>query len=281
MVGYLPWITTGGTSLSWNERTVTDSTDPIWEPFHPIENRVTIRWEQAPATDRTAMVTAVYNHTDNLVRVLGSMTLSNRAIYHIETASNYASLGMAGGFYYSQGTAASTGSMSYLRWPEITPQAAIRSEMRRRLRGRIVTSRRPLTPGDLRERRARETLARLVGERAYRQYVSKGFLSAPSPTQPGVVYQLFPGHRQIRVWKGGQLVETLCIVLQGDYPPTDSLIVRYLLVRTDEARLWATSNRSKVAAGRSRPVAFVPDEHRPLGELYRELMGHAPVPLAV
>lgn len=36
------------------------------------------------------------------------------------------------------------------------------------------------------------------------------------------------------MFKDGEMVEKLCVCLEGNFPPTDSLIMRYVLILSDE-----------------------------------------------
>lgn len=105
------------------------------------------------------------------------------------------------------------------------------------IRGRhapvILTSRRSIAvAADAREIRARETLRRVLGEEKFKRFLKHGFVSVRAKS--GLVYQIFPGHDMTNVYRDGQRTERLCVVLSGSFPPTDSLIMRYLLILNDE-----------------------------------------------
>lgn len=87
---------------------------------------------------------------------------------------------------------------------------------------------------DVREERARETLRRVVGDQRFRKYLKYGFLDIKAKS--GLVYQIFAGHGITCVFDKGKLVDRLCVVLRGEYPPTDSLIMRYLLILNNETQ---------------------------------------------
>lgn len=87
-------------------------------------------------------------------------------------------------------------------------------------------------PSDHRELRARETLRRVIGDQKFKKFIRDGFVSVKAKS--GLVYQIFPGHYMTNVYRDGERVEKLCVVLNGDFPPTDSLIMRYLLILNDE-----------------------------------------------
>jgi hypothetical protein len=121
-------------------------------------------------------------------------------------------------------------------------------------------------PQDIREQRARETLKRVVGERKFINFLKSGFLSVKAKS--GLVYQIFPGHGITCVFDQGKLVDRLCVVLQGGFPPTDSLIMRYLMILNNESqfRSYAIKHTPTVQVYQEGAV-----DMRPLAEIYKEL----------
>jgi hypothetical protein len=88
-------------------------------------------------------------------------------------------------------------------------------------------------PSDHREVAARETLRRVIGGDKFRRFLRHGHVSVRAKS--GLVYQIFPGHGITKVFRDGELVERLCVVMNGNFPPTDELIMRFLLILNDEA----------------------------------------------
>lgn len=121
-------------------------------------------------------------------------------------------------------------------------------------------------PEDIREQRARETLRRVIGDKKFFNFLKSGFLSVKAKS--GLIYQIFPGHGITCVFKQGQLVEKLCVVLQGGFPPTDSLIMRYLLILNNEQtfRGYAISHFPRAQVYQEDQI-----DMRPLTEIYKEL----------
>lgn len=131
----------------------------------------------------------------------------------------------------------------------------------------ILTSRKPiLTPQDEREIRARETLLRVIGEDKFQKFLKDGFVSVRAKS--GLVYQIFPGHGITAVYKDGDQIERLCVVLKGDFPPTDSLIMRYLIILNDETRFRSYAIKHQII---TKKPQIITDDERSLTEIFREL----------
>jgi hypothetical protein len=142
----------------------------------------------------------------------------------------------------------------------------------------IIIARKPIQPPtDARELRARETLRRLIGEDGYRGFLKNGFVSVRGSS--GKIYQLFPGHQFTRVFKDGERLEDLCIVLKEQYPPTDSLLMRYVILLNDEARFAKIANRHPAYAA-SRQVERIIDS-RSLPAILSEMRQKHGVPIGM
>lgn len=172
--------------------------------------------------------------------------------------------------HYREQTFASNGWIKcHWKWlDEKSPTDRLRDIIRQRQAPAVhVKNTDPIMPPkDFREQAARQTLRRVIGERGYRDFLSKGFVSVRAKS--GDVYQLFPGHEITRVYRDGKQIERLCVVLKGDFPPTDSLIMRYLIILNDEAEFRRHAIRHAVLAPR---LGGKPVDQRSLSEIYREL----------
>ncbi len=158
----------------------------------------------------------------------------------------------------------------------LTAAGRLREILRSRHAPAIILSTPIKSPQDQREERARETLRMMLGEDKYRRFLARGFVAIRAKS--GLVYRLFPGYRQVEVYKLGVLIEKLCIVLRGDFPPTDWLIMRYLLVLNDEADFRKRANLNRIGAhARVEPLAR-PIDNRPLAEIFAELRQQGPTP---
>jgi hypothetical protein len=171
--------------------------------------------------------------------------------------------------WYNDGggtTAVSYNSLYYI------PQKAVPERIREIIQSRCapvyVKNRNVLgKPYDIREVRARETLRRVIGEDKYRGFLTRGFVSARAKS--GLTYQIFPGHGITKVYNNGKMVEKLCVVLSGDFPPTDSLIVRFLMILNNEDNFRSYAVRHRVD---SSVVVFPTEpEVKSLVEIYRDI----------
>lgn len=129
-----------------------------------------------------------------------------------------------------------TTSWDYVQGDRIPPKSIedrMSEIIRNRVSPNIITRRTGMNhAGDIREMRARETLRRVVGDQKFFSFLKKGFVTVAAKS--GLVYQIYPSHGITKVWDGGTVVERLCVVLRGDFPPTDSLIMRYLMILNNE-----------------------------------------------
>ena len=126
---------------------------------------------------------------------------------------------------------------SSLYWKEPPPLPAgeqLRQIIAQRLAPAIHLRRRRILgiAQNVQEERARATLRRVLGEVGYRNFLSKGCVTVRAAS--GLWYRIFPGHDMTEVYDRGEMVDKLCVVMAGSFPPTDSLIMRYLLILNDE-----------------------------------------------
>jgi hypothetical protein len=143
----------------------------------------------------------------------------------------------------------------------------LREILEKRVAPNIISSCKPLGfTQDEREMRARETLRRVLGEQKFRDFVRRGSISIRAKS--GMVYQIFPGHDFTKVYNCGKLVDRLCVVLQGNFPPTDSLIMRYLMILNNEQQFRSYAIKHGVDGLITLPQK--PDQ-RTLVEIFKEL----------
>ncbi len=121
------------------------------------------------------------------------------------------------------------------------------------------------TECDEREERARDVLRRVVGDERYRRFLAHGFVSVKA--RSGRVYCIYPGHQQTLVYQNGRMIERLCVVLRGQFPPTDTLITRYLMLLNDEKGFRKIANGS---SGYERPAMTTVEARNLLEEIARD-----------
>lgn len=142
------------------------------------------------------------------------------------------------------------------RWDEgvpVRPQKTAKQKLREILKSRhapaVISRAKPVGHAtDEREMRARETLRRVVGDDKYQNFLRTGWVSVKAKS--GLVYQIFPGHGITAVYDRGKMIDRLCVVLNGNFPPTDSLIIRYLLILNNEKMF------------RSKAIVHQPTNHK-------------------
>lgn len=170
-------------------------------------------------------------------------------------------------------TGSTSGNFVY---PE-SPKDKLRRIMRERYAPAFLRDRLEAAADD-RERRARETLRKVVGPEEYRRFLTRGFVLVRG--RSGLVYQCWPGHSIdtiTKVWRHGACVERLCVYLTGDFPPTDELIMRALLIMNDEADFRSRANVHKAAHQTRRGAAApaVGPAGKSLVQIYKSLKGQA------
>ena len=120
---------------------------------------------------------------------------------------------------------------------------------------------------DEREARARQTLRRVIGDDKFKSFLTNGFVTVRNP-KSGLSFQIFPGHGITCVFDKGEMVERLCVVLKGDFPPTDSIIMRYLMILNNEEQFRSIAVKWDV---QQREKKIVTPDERSLMEIFKEL----------
>lgn len=88
---------------------------------------------------------------------------------------------------------------------------------------------------------AMQTLREMITEVEYRKYIKDGFITVRG--QSGKVYQIFRNQSHTKVYYQGELIEEICVRLQGNTPPTDSVIAFKTMIEVDEENFAALGNR--------------------------------------
>lgn len=217
-----------------------------------------------------------YTTTSSSCPYIVAKTIGTGSFYKIEPTNNYIA--------YEPILYSSTASTLYTTWGDTstswwwdhgkdyvrpkTPQERLKEILQRRQAPMVFASRKPIVAAvDPREMRARETLRLCLGEEKFRSFIKNGFVTARGKS--GLVYQIFPGHGITAVYKNGQMIERLCVVFRGDFPPADSLIMRFLLILNDEAEFRSHAIKHGVTQRQMAAVATANLESLP--DIYRRL----------
>lgn len=151
-----------------------------------------------------------------------------------------------------------------------TPQERLRDIIQSRQSPAIHRSRKSMNPAvNIEEMRARDMLRRVIGDDKFRDFMRNGFVSVQAKS--GRVYQIFPGHGITNVYSNGEKIEKLCVVLRGQFPPTDSLVMRYLLILNDENDFRSYAIQHKVYPRNLGRVVLPSQIQKSLPELFRGL----------
>ena len=96
------------------------------------------------------------------------------------------------------------------------------------------------------ERAAMETLREMISEAEFRKYLRYGFVLVKS--RSGKTYQVFRNKWHTKVWKGGKLIEEICVRIKDkNIPPTDNVIAFKTLIEADEEDFKSLGNVYKMA----------------------------------
>lgn len=151
-----------------------------------------------------------------------------------------------------------------------SPQERLREMIQSRQAPAIHCSRKALNPvASIEEMRARDMLRRVIGHDKFRDFMRNGFLSVMAKS--GKVYQIFPGQDFTNVFLNGEKIEKLCVVLRGKFPPTDSLIMRYLLILNDEQDFRSYAIQHRVYPSGVVRATLPAEPMKSLPELFRGL----------
>ena len=169
-----------------------------------------------------------------------------------------------------------TGTNNDIIWTDVpakvlTPQERLRDMIKARMAPTIITSRRKPMPMEVDEReiRAREMLCRFIGPQLFKRFLRDGFITVVPKS--GLTYRIYPGHRMTEVYDRGVMVERLCVVLNGRFPPTDELVMRYLLILNDEGEFSQYAIKHNANNWASGPSIFVKPKALPLVEAWQKM----------
>jgi hypothetical protein len=95
------------------------------------------------------------------------------------------------------------------------------------------------------EQLAMETLREYVTETEFRKYLRFGFICVEGLT--GKIYQIFRNRSHTKVWKGGRVIDEICVNIKDrKVPPTDSVIAFRTMIQASEEDFYKLGNVYKM-----------------------------------
>jgi len=86
-----------------------------------------------------------------------------------------------------------------------------------------------------------ETLREEISEAEFRKYLKYGFINVPGKGDK--TFQVFRNDSHIKVWKGGKLLEEICVrISDSKIPPTDNVIAMKALITANEEEFRKLGN---------------------------------------
>jgi len=246
--------------------TINTKYDATWARIKCVNNTESNFHKEYLSTywDETSTSTSAYN-ISNIIR---DATATN-TMYVDATSMAYREA------EFFANSATNTFSLRYatdgLTWEAapLAPGDRIRQIIRDRMGPAIHRKRTSMqTASDIREERARDTLRRIIGHQAFKRFIRDGFITVRPKS--GLIYRIYPGYGITDVFDKGIMVDRLCVVLSGNFPPTDSLLMRYLLILNDEGEFSKYAVQHGVP-DRSRLVFPTQKEVKPLTEAWAKL----------
>jgi len=265
MVGYCPTISYGeGTSVYCNVDTNTNTITDGNVTTGGIQYRIQ-QWPTATSNTYPANNWANSTAASTVIEMQYSeyATLDMPTTWRYEPTGGYTLRVYRGG---ADTVTYTYGNTALWLSPQKSAAERLKDILHHRMAPGVLTNRVPLGyASDVREQRARETLRRVLGEDKFKDFVRRGSVSVRAKS--GLMYQIFPGSAFTNVYDSGKLTERLCVVLQGGFPPTDSLIMRYLMILNNEQQFRGYA----IKHGIQTPVLAQQPDQRSLTEIFKEL----------
>jgi len=80
----------------------------------------------------------------------------------------------------------------------------------------------------------------VIIEKDFRKYIRYGFVLVNGKS--GATYQIFRNMAHTKVWKGGKLIEEICVRIKDKVPPTDNVIAFKVMIESDELAFKKIAN---------------------------------------
>jgi len=93
---------------------------------------------------------------------------------------------------------------------------------------------------------ALEMLREMISEEAFRKYLKHGFILVEG--RDGRIYQIFRNKWHTKVWRGGKVIEEICVRISSDVkvPDTDNVIAFKTMIEADEDEFRKIGNLYKM-----------------------------------
>lgn len=141
----------------------------------------------------------------------------------------------------------------------------VRNVMRNNLMVKMGRSRSAVRTTNPNELKAQRTLRDHLTERAFRRYMTNGFIMVQG--RSGLYYQIFNDRRHTMVYdKNNRKVGEICINTDSVCPPTDHVINIKTMVELDEISVWKGGNLKQFSEDFQIPFQLSKDVHSYIGQ---------------
>jgi hypothetical protein len=130
------------------------------------------------------------------------------------------------------------GSSPFVPPIELSPEELKKQAQKSRLKSNLIIQIKtraelPQTLPD-NEKIAMESLREVLSETEFRKYLKYGFILVKG--QGGDTYQIFRNRSHTKVWRGGKVIEEICVRIKYEtgVPPTDNVIAFRAIIQTNE-----------------------------------------------
>lgn len=133
-------------------------------------------------------------------------------------------------------------SAGVYEWPQLDKKQQKQKELKNNLLIKVKTRADELLKNlPENEQVAIETLREEISETEYRRYMKYGFITVVGGS--GDRYQIFRNRSHTRIWRGGKIIEEVCVRLSDSkMPPTDSVVAFKNMIQINEKEFKKLGN---------------------------------------
>lgn len=201
----------------------------LYQPYneatmYSIRNEINQYAASVAATDTTGLYTSGSATSD-----VGTITTGNVSDYFFNPVDNSFNIRM--NFSEEERKVyEEAGKEREKERQRLLKQQKIRNNLLIRIKSRGITPRQEIPEN---EQIARDTLREYITEEEFRKYLRFGFICVDG--QEGKTYQIFRSSSHTKVWKGGRVIEEICVHIKNkNVPPTDEVIAFRTMIKTSE-----------------------------------------------